>query len=72
MSVSLINKMEQTNIHEPYFRLNFSQLAKGNFTADWTIRGDTIEEIKQRQDEIKPFVIKQLNELNENGNVSKY
>ena len=61
--MGLIN-MEQTNTSDKTFRLNFSQSAKGNYSAEWTVRADTIEELTQKNEEVKIYATEQLKILN--------
>ena len=56
--------MEQSGTSEKNFRLNFSQSAKGNFSAEWTCRADTIEELTSRTEEVKQYALEQLKILN--------
>jgi len=56
--------MEQTNTSEQKFRVSFKQLAKGNFQAEWTVRADTIEELKTLTKQCKDYVLLELDILN--------
>ena len=52
---------------EPFMRLNFSQNTKGMYFAEWTIRGNTIEEIKARNEELRNLALEELKKLNGDG-----
>lgn len=41
--------METTQNNENKFRLNFKQTAKGDFYGEWTVKADTIEELKSNE-----------------------
>lgn len=57
--------MEQTETsQEKDYRLNIKQTAKGSFYAEWTIRGNSIEEIKSNNEALKTYVLEQLKTLN--------
>lgn len=61
--------MEQTTASESKFRVNFKQSAKGSYQAEWTVRADTIEELKTLHEQCKNYVLLELDILN--GKVEK-
>ena len=49
---------------EPNMRLNIKQTAKGSFYAEWTVRGNVIQEIKARNEEMQTYATDQVKKLN--------
>lgn len=59
--------MEQTETSEEQFmRLNIKQNTKGSFYGEYTVRGNTIDEIKARSDQISGYMLDKLKQLNVN------
>ena len=48
--------MEETNIDEQLFRLNRKVNFKGEKATEYTVRGNTLEEIKERDKEMKDYL----------------
>lgn len=49
---------------EKNMRLNFKQTAKGIYYAEWTIRANTIEELKARNEQVRDYALEELKKLN--------
>jgi hypothetical protein len=49
---------------EKNMRLNIKQGAKGTFTGEFTVRADSIEELKARTDEMRDHMLSELKKLN--------
>lgn len=56
--------MEQTETTEQNLRVNFKQTSKGFFYCEWTVRADTIENLKKRNEELKKYILMELDILN--------
>ena len=52
--------MEETEGKETKFRLNIKQNFKGEKGYEYTLRADTIEELKILKEQIKPVVEKEV------------
>ena len=49
---------------EPFMRINFSQNTKGMYFSEWTCRGNSIEEIKARNEQLRTYALEELKKLN--------
>lgn len=57
--------MEQETVTtERNYRVNFKQTSKGFWYAEFSTRGDSIEEVRDRTQELKKEVLLQLDALN--------
>jgi len=56
--------METSGTTEKTFRLNFKQNTKKEFFAEWTVRADTIEELKDNNKMVKDVALIELKTLN--------
>jgi hypothetical protein len=52
---------------EPIFRFNTKESAKGFRYYEWTVRGDSIEELQKRNDEVRDYISKLRREDIENS-----
>jgi len=50
------NSQKQTVISEPNFRLNVKKNFKGEIGYEYTVRGDTIEELSGRDTAMRGFI----------------
>lgn len=57
--------MEQTKKDEPKFRLNMKSSAKGEFYGEWTVKADTIEELKENEIAVEKLYNERKQFLNE-------
>lgn len=64
-----MSELEQST--EKNFRVNYKQSAKGTWTAEFTVRGDGINELKERSDMVREEVFTQLKLLNFKGSLEK-
>ena len=58
--------MEETQTQEPLYRFNYKQTSKGQVYCEVTVRGNNLNEVKQRIDEMKALV-KEHSTVNEEG-----
>ena len=61
-------KIEVSAVGESPYRLNIKQSVKGQFTCEFTVRAESMEQMEKRFAEIKAFALTQLETLNA-GNV---
>jgi hypothetical protein len=65
----MTEELERTT--EKNFRANYKQNTKGIWTADFTVRGDGINELKERSDLIQEEVLTRLTVLNLKGSLEQ-
>lgn len=56
---------------EKNYRMNFKQTAKGVWSAEFTVRADGINELKERFQLVKGYVSDELKLLNFRGEINK-
>lgn len=59
-----LKRMEQAETTEQNLRISMKQTSKGFWYCEMTARGNTIDEIKQRFEELKKYALMQLDCLN--------
>ena len=58
------NKSEVSGIGESPYRLNVKQSVKGQFTCEFTVRAESMEQMEERFKAMKEFALKQVDSLN--------
>ena len=57
---------EEDSTEEKTMRFGIKSTAKGFYYADWTVRADSIEEIKAKSEELRQYALDELKKLNPN------